>query len=99
MTRQKTLQRIVFLTTLLLALGAVLTGTVLAQGPTPPAAAPVLSSQTQACITCHTLYTPVIVEDWRASRHSQKTPAAARRVAAAERRVSSDTSAEAMKSV
>lgn len=92
-------RRMIILTILLLALGAALTGTVLAQGPTPPAAAPAVSTQTQACLTCHALYTPGIVEDWRASRHSQKTPAAALQVPPAERRVSSDTIPDAMKSV
>jgi hypothetical protein len=28
-----------------------------------------LSLQTQACIGCHTTYTPGIVEDWMKSKH------------------------------
>ncbi|MBI4689107.1 MAG: hydroxylamine oxidase [Nitrospirae bacterium] len=34
-----------------------------------------LSTQTRACIGCHKIYTPGIVEDWLSSRHSKITPA------------------------
>lgn len=34
-----------------------------------------LSAETQACLGCHGTYTPGIVEDWRASRHSRTSPA------------------------
>lgn len=42
----------------------------------PPAEAPV-SPATQGCLDCHADVTPGIVVDWRASRHSRVTPAAA----------------------
>lgn len=49
-----------------------------------------LSSQTQACVACHNIYTPGIVKDWLSSRHAQITPADALRKPALERRISTD---------
>src|SRR5574340_1151705 len=49
-----------------------------------------LSSQTKACIGCHKMYTPGIVEDWLSSRHSNITPSDALKKTALERRISTD---------
>jgi hypothetical protein len=51
------------------------------------------------CIECHTIYTPGIVEDWRKSRHSATTPEEAVKKPAAERRVSTQTFPDNLKSV
>lgn len=50
-----------------------------------------LSSQTQACIGCHKLYTPGIVEDWLTSRHAETMPSDALKKPPLERRVSAVT--------
>ncbi|TAL23874.1 MAG: hydroxylamine oxidase [Nitrospirae bacterium] len=50
-----------------------------------------ISPQSQACIGCHRTYTPGIVEDWLASRHSKTTPAEAIKKPALQRRVSADS--------
>jgi hydroxylamine dehydrogenase len=50
-----------------------------------------LSTQTQACVGCHKLYTPGIVEDWLTSRHANTTPADALKTTLLERRISADT--------
>ncbi len=50
-----------------------------------------LSSQTQACIACHKLYTPGIVYDWLSSRHSKTMPREAIKKAALQRRISANT--------
>lgn len=39
-----------------------------------PAQESTISSESQMCISCHEMYTPGIVEDWRQSRHSHVTP-------------------------
>jgi hydroxylamine dehydrogenase len=49
-----------------------------------------LSPSTQACIACHTLYTPGIVRDWLSSRHAKTIPADALKKPAIERRISAD---------
>lgn len=51
---------------------------------------PATSSQTSACIGCHKIYTPGIVEDWQRSLHANITPAMALKKPALERRVSAD---------
>ncbi len=51
---------------------------------------PQLSSQTRACLGCHSRYTPGIVEDWRTSRHSRTIPGHAITKPALERRISAD---------
>jgi hypothetical protein len=48
-----------------------------------------LSPETEACITCHKIYTPGIVHDWRTSRHSSTTPAKAMEKPVLQRRISS----------
>ncbi len=50
-----------------------------------------LSPQTKACIGCHNMVTPGIVEDWLSSRHSYTTPKAALTKPALERRISVTT--------
>jgi len=47
-----------------------------------------LSPQTEACIGCHQLYTPGIVQDWLTSRHSRITPLIALKKDKLQRRVS-----------
>jgi hydroxylamine dehydrogenase len=55
---------------------------------------PRLSPSTQACIACHSLYTPGIVRDWYSGRHSRTTPADAVKKPALERRISADAAPE-----
>jgi hypothetical protein len=60
--------------------------------PGAPAAAEVKASEaTQACIECHRIIHPGIVEDWRRSRHSQVTPKEAMAVTGLGQKVSSQT--------
>ncbi len=54
------------------------------------------SEQTEECISCHSLVTPGIVEDWKTSRHSKNTPALALKKEPVERRISTETIPEAM---
>lgn len=49
-----------------------------------------LSSQTQACISCHEIVTPGIVKDWFSSRHSKTTPSDAITLPVLKRRVSAE---------
>ncbi|MBI4683641.1 MAG: hydroxylamine oxidase [Nitrospirae bacterium] len=51
-------------------------------------AEPNISTQTQACLACHKIYTPGIVEDWLSSRHSKTTPAEGIKKPVFQRRVS-----------
>ncbi len=53
-----------------------------------------VSPSTQACLGCHSVYTPGIVHDWFSSRHSQTTPAAAVKKPELERRISANAVAE-----
>lgn len=55
-----------------------------------------LSPQTDACITCHRMLTPGIVEDWLSSRHSKATPANALKKTLLERRISADKVSESL---
>jgi cytochrome c553 len=58
--------------------------------PGAPAAAEVKASEaTQACIECHRIIHPGIVEDWRRSRHSRVTPQEAMAVTGLGQKVSS----------
>lgn len=47
-----------------------------------------ISPESQACIACHAIYTPGIVNDWRSSRHARMTPAMALKLPEVERRIS-----------
>jgi hypothetical protein len=49
-----------------------------------------LSPQTTACVGCHRIYTPGIVQDWLAGRHSKTSPGEALKKTAIERRISSE---------
>lgn len=58
----------------------------------PPGSQPAkLSPETEACIGCHEQFTPGIVADWRASRHSVISPADALKKPALQRRVSAES--------
>ncbi len=50
-----------------------------------------LSPQTQACIGCHNMFTPGIVEDWRSSRHSRTVPSEAMKKPLLQRRISAES--------
>ena len=69
-----------------------------AEGMEAPKPAPI-SKETQACLDCHADMNPGIVADWRSSRHARTTPAAAMTKGALERRVSSKTVPDNLKSV
>jgi len=58
-----------------------------------------LSKETEECLECHQIYTPGIVEDWLTSRHSVTSPEMALKKPVLERRVSSETFAENLRSV
>ncbi|NIR48203.1 hydroxylamine oxidase [candidate division KSB1 bacterium] len=58
-----------------------------------------ISEQTQECITCHNISNAGIVEDWRSSRHAQMTPEKAVVKPKLERRISSDSVPDSLKSV
>ncbi len=49
-----------------------------------------LSAETQACVSCHMLYTPGIVHDWLKSRHSKTIPSEAAKKPALEKRMSAE---------
>ncbi|MDA8388063.1 MAG: multiheme c-type cytochrome [Nitrospiraceae bacterium] len=55
-----------------------------------------VSPQSQACIACHRIYTPGIVEGWLASRHSKVTPAMALSKPALEREFSAAKAPEGL---
>lgn len=48
-----------------------------------------LSEQTEECLECHRVYTPGIVEDWKASEHAHGIPAVSMKKPRLEREVSS----------
>ncbi len=50
-----------------------------------------ISDQTEACLDCHQVYTPGIVEDWRSGSHAHVTPGQALKVSALKRVVSSES--------
>lgn len=58
-----------------------------------------LSPQTEACIGCHQLYTPVIVNDWLSSRHAVTIPSEAMKKPALERRISAEKVADELAGV
>jgi hypothetical protein len=49
-----------------------------------------LSSDTEACISCHRMVTPGIVGDWEASRHARMTAAKSLELPKIERRISAE---------
>jgi mono/diheme cytochrome c family protein len=61
--------------------------------------APALSPETAACVECHSLFSPGIVEDWKRSRHALVTPKEALGKQAVARRMSAETVAPGLQSV
>jgi hydroxylamine dehydrogenase len=59
-----------------------------AQGTAKKEKAPPISQETSACLECHKLYTPGIVEDWQRSRHAKTPPSLALKKAERSRRIS-----------
>ena len=59
----------------------------------------VLSDQTEECIDCHGGIMPGVVEDWRSSRHAKITPESALAKPELERRISSESVSDNLKSV
>lgn len=49
-----------------------------------------MSQETQACLECHKLYTPGIVEDWQKSLHAKTTPSMALKKPEKGRRISAN---------
>jgi len=49
-----------------------------------------ISQETQACLECHKVYTPGIVEDWQKSIHANTTPSLALKKAEKTRRISAN---------
>ncbi len=60
---------------------------------------PKVSYETEACIGCHKIYTPGIVEDWLRSLHSKTTPSSALKKPEIERRISAKTFSDKLKDV
>jgi hypothetical protein len=61
---------------------------IFAQQPAKKTGPPPISQETSACIDCHKIYTPGIVEDWLKSRHSKILPASALKKPEMARRIS-----------
>ena len=60
---------------------------------------PPMSEETSACLGCHRVYTPGLVEDWLRSLHSKTTPSSALKKPEIERRMSSNKVAPALTNV
>lgn len=58
-----------------------------------------ISKETKACLRCHRIYTPGIVEDWLRSLHSKTTPSSAFKKPELERRVSANDVSDNLKNV
>ena len=58
-----------------------------------------LSPQSQACIDCHKIYTPGIVEAWLSSRHARVTPAMALSKPSLQRRFSAESAPKGLENV
>ena len=55
-----------------------------------------LSSETEACLSCHAALHPGIMGDWKRSLHSRTTPAAGLKKGKLERRISAEKIPEAL---
>jgi hydroxylamine dehydrogenase len=75
---------------------AIPTVVVSAEGKEEPAEQPELSPQTRACLGCHNRYTPGIVQDWLASRHSRTVPSQAMTRPLLEKRISAEKLPESL---
>jgi len=84
----------IMVASVVLLLGAIATAWAAGEAPSAP-----LSEQTQACLACHETYLSGIPADWRTSRHSMTTPAAAQAKPTAERRISAAAVPERLRSV
>src|SRR5512136_1106260 len=73
----------------LAAIAFLLSGTSLYADPT-------LSSETEACLSCHSALHPGIVGDWKRSLHSRTTPAAGLKKEKLERRISAEKIPDAL---
>jgi hypothetical protein len=58
-----------------------------------------LSSDTEACISCHRMVTPGIVGDWENSRHAKMTVAKSLELPKIERRMSAEKAPEGMREI
>jgi hypothetical protein len=58
-----------------------------------------LSSATEDCLSCHEIFHPGIVADWRASRHARVTPLQATKANDLERRMSASTVTDGLQKV
>ena len=70
-----------------------------AQGSAKKEIAPPISQETFACLDCHKVYTPGIVEDWLKSRHSKTLPSSALKKAERARRISAKKVAASLEKV
>ncbi|MDP3017525.1 MAG: multiheme c-type cytochrome, partial [Deltaproteobacteria bacterium] len=70
-----------------------------AQGSAKKEMAPPISQETFACLNCHKVYTPGIVEDWLKSRHSKTLPSSALKKAEKARRISAKKVAASLEKV
>lgn len=79
------MRRLIFLISAILLL---IPSLVFAQANGKKEKLPPMSKETEACIACHNLYTPGIVEDWRRSLHAKTSPSIALKKPEIERRIS-----------
>lgn len=70
-----------------------------AQGAAKKEKASPMSQETKACLDCHKVYTPGIVEDWLKSRHSKTLPSSALKKAERARRISAKKVAASLEKV
>jgi hypothetical protein len=70
-----------------------------AQGSAKKEKAPPMSRETIACLECHKIYTPGIVEDWLKSRHSKTLPSSALKKGEKARRMSAKKVAASLEKV
>lgn len=56
-----------------------------------------ISRETDACIGCHSSYTPGIVEDWLLSRHSRTSPEDALKLPLLSRRISAESISDGLR--
>jgi hypothetical protein len=72
---------------------------IFAQPAAKKAVLPAISQETTACLECHKIHTPGIVEDWLKSRHSKTLPSSALKKGEKARRISTKKVAASLEKV
>lgn len=84
---------------LTLTIGCAIPVILFAQGEKKIEKPPPISQETSACLDCHKVYTPGIVEDWLRSRHSKTLPSSALKKPERARRISAKKVAASLEKV